>query len=148
MIMKKLNISFFLPLIVFIAAGFSLSSCKDTLDMPIEEAIKFNPKNDPYMEACKHASEVLNTISTNYYDKCSSIEELSEYLDEIKSLEYVEDAYCTNISMFVKIKDFRTVSYSFFPNEEPGPSEAFTRMIEDVKTRAGSGDNKMHPLLE
>lgn len=146
-IMKKLNISFFLPLIVFIAAGLSLSSCKDTLDMPIEEAIKFNPKDDPFLEVCKHASEVLNTITTDYYDKCSSIAELSEYLDEIKSLEYVEDAYCTNISMFVKIKDFRTVSYSFFPEMEAISGEGITRMIKEIETRAMSEDSNAHPLL-
>ena len=111
--MKKLNISFFLPLIVFIAAGLSLSSCKDTLDMPFEEAVKFNPKDDPYMEICKHASEVMNTIKTDFYEKCGSIEELSEYIDEIKALDYVEDVYCTNTSMFVKIEGFRTISLSF-----------------------------------
>ena len=143
--MKKLNISFFLPLIVFITAGLSLSSCKDTLDMPIEEAKKYNPKDDPYMEVCKHASKVANLIVTDYYNKCNSIEELAEYLEEIKSLDYIEDAYCTSNSLFVRIKNYGTLSYSYFPKAKTisklssfSMKEAMTRSSSNIHTSFNS----------
>ena len=146
--MKKLNISLFLSLLAIITIGLSLSSCKDTLDMSMEEALKYNPKDDPFMEVCKHASEVLKTISADYYDKCSSIAELAEYLDEIKNLKYVEDAYCTNISMFVEVEDFGTTSFSFYPEIDIISSESAFRLNEDNSTRAATEISDSHTSLE
>ena len=105
--------------------------------MPIEEAIKYNPKDDLRKEAFDNAFEVINNITIDFFDKCNSIAELAKYLDDIKSLKYVEDAYCTNLSLFVKIKEFSTISFSYFPEEDYTTDDVFKSFTKGITaTRA------------
>jgi len=73
-----------------------------------------------YLEVCKKASAVDRRIE-DYYEQCASIDQLMEYADAIKAIDGVEDVYTDgHTTMFVKIKDFRVISYSYYPE----PSEA------------------------
>ncbi len=75
--------------------------------------------NHNYLEVCKRASAVDKKIE-NYYEQCTSIDQLMEYADAIKAIEGVEEVYTDgHTTMFVKIKDFRVISYSYYPE----PSE-------------------------
>lgn len=105
---------------------------------PTNPTDKTDPKDDPYMVVCEHVSDVSKNIAS-YYEQCSSINELYSHLEEMKKVEYVEDIYFSNVTMFVKIKDFGTISYSYFPNydlsDNPGEAKetvpVYTRSSED-----------------
>ena len=61
------------------------------------------------------------------------IEQLKEYADKIRAIKGVEEVYFNeSTTMFVKIKDFRTISYSYFP--EPDES-SFETMKQQVAQR-------------
>jgi hypothetical protein len=55
--------------------------------------------------------EQVNDVFIKY----QSIEELKEHADEISQIKNVEDVYFTDITMYVRIKDFLTVSFCFYP---------------------------------
>lgn len=103
--------------------------------MPFEEAVKFNPKDDPYMEVCEHVSNVSKEI-VEYFEKCNSIDNLRIYIDEMKGIEFVEDISFSTNTMFVKIKDFGTISYSYFPYIEENVGQEGNKYNTTSLTRA------------
>lgn len=85
------------------------------------------------------ARVVLEKVS-NIYMGCSSMATLKAHADEVSKIENVENVYFSDISMFVKIKDFMTVTYSFYPKFEDtttqnGVNQSMTRQ---ALTRSGS----------
>ena len=74
---------------------------------------------DPHLlEVCERVSEIDHDIKY-YYEECETLEELKEHAAEIEALEGVEYVFFdNNTSMYVKIKDFGTISYSYFPELE------------------------------
>lgn len=94
------------------------------------------------------AKEVINKVG-DLYKECNSIKELEKYSEEIAKIENVEDVYFTNISMFVKIKDFMTVSYSFFPKPKfHQPTDMEPLMTREVGTRVETNGSISHLGLE
>ena len=119
------NRLFFFKMLLFVALMATWTSCSKSDDIeandpkpvnptPTNPTDKTDPKDDPYMVVCEHVVEVANNIET-YYDKCNSLDELKKYFQDIKKINYVEDVYTNNTSMFVKIKDYGKISYSFYP---------------------------------
>ena len=75
--------------------------------------------NQHFMEVCTKAVEVDRSV-TELYTECETLDEMRQHSDEIESLDDVEYVFFYDNSMFVVIKDFGTISYSFFPEpEEP-----------------------------
>jgi len=74
---------------------------------------------DPHLlEVCERVSEIDHDIKY-YYEECETLEELIEHAAEIEALEGVEYVFFdNNTTMYVKIKDFGTISYSYFPELE------------------------------
>lgn len=68
----------------------------------------------------RKVSETIDQVS-DIYMECESISDIEKRVDEIKAIDNVEDVYFSDIVMFVEIKDFSTVSFSFFP--EPDVSQ-------------------------
>ena len=85
------------------------------------------------------ARVVLEKVS-NIYMGCSSMATLKAHADEVSKIENVENVYFSDISMFVKIKDFMTVTYSFYPKFEDTttPNGLNQSMTRQALTRAGS----------
>lgn len=71
-------------------------------------------------ESLEKACEALQQVG-DVYMECSTIGDLEERAEDIAKIENVEKVYFFNISMFVKVKDFMTVSFSFFPQQEDIP---------------------------
>ena len=71
-------------------------------------------------ETIEKACEALQQVGDVYLE-CNSIGDLEERADEIAMIENVEKVYFSNVSMFVKVKDFMTVFFSFFPEQESIP---------------------------
>ena len=135
--MKKILLLFKTFLLVAFIATWTSCSKSDDIEVsnPTNPTDKTDPQDDPYMVVCEHVSDVSKKIVT-YFEQCSSINELYSHLDEMKKVEFVEDIYFTNITMFVKIKDFGTISYSYIPNYELSESQGEARTTTPVFTRA------------
>ena len=124
--MKKLTLIFRMSLFAaLLALG---ASCHSPIDV---DQTDDNPETDPYMTVCEHVADVANAVDV-YFDQSKSIEELRLHLDDIKKIPYVEDAYTTSTTLFVKIKDYGKIHYSFYP-----APETFSFELDEVipKTR-------------
>lgn len=87
-------------------------------------------------ESLEKACEALQQVS-DVYMECNSIGDLEERAEEIAKIENVEKVYFSNISMFVKVKDFMTVFFSFFPQQESIPlSVSEMQQSRQMMTRA------------
>lgn len=93
------------------------NSPKPVNPTPTNPTDKTDPKDDPYMIVCDHVEEISKKVD-DYYDKSVSIKDMEKNLGEIKRLQNVEDAYVSGHSMFVKIKDYGKIMYSFFDKAE------------------------------
>ena len=135
---------------LFLALLVSLVSCSKGTIEDVDDP-EIDPEIDQeYMEICKNAAKVHQQV-LEIYDECNSIEELEEQKDKVKNIENVEDVYFTDISMFVDIKDFRTVSYSFYPDPEPISEEAqeeLVKQIQSLDTRMTRSDGTELPVIE
>lgn len=103
--MKKCLYSVTMILSVMLLAG--LFSCSSEEEESGKEIIM----DDLVIEAACETIEQVNDVFIKY----QSIEELEEHADEISQIKNVEDVYFTDITMYVRIKDFLTVSFCFYP---------------------------------
>ena len=125
----KINRLFPVVLMLLLSIGFN--SCNK------DELIDDGGKRD-YVEICKNVADIDYAI-VDYYKKCASIDELKQYADEIRALKGVEDVYFNETTtMFVKIKDFRTISYSYYPKPD---KEAYNVMQQQMIKRTKSYTN-------
>lgn len=85
----------------------------------------------------KKACESLQKVD-DIYMECSSIEDLQERAEEISQIEEVQDVYFSNTSMFVEVKDFITVSFSFYPELEKTTKDEdlYEQMTRQMMTRS------------
>ena len=152
--MKTTNL--FLKMLLFVLAVSLWSSCSksDDFEGPKEEPTPTTPttppdgnKEDPFMVVCEHVCDVANKVA-QYHKASKSIAEMAQHIDEIKQIEYVEDVYTTNTTMFVNIKDYGVISYSYFPKEEPLAAKTMNKLIQKKMPIATSVNEDSHPLLE
>ena len=61
------------------------------------------------------------------FSKCNSIKELSEYLQAIKEHKEVEDAWTDNQTLFVKIRDWGTMTFSYPPTMKSNNNTSASR---------------------
>lgn len=73
-----------------------------------------------------NAAKVVTNIKP-IFEMAESAEEMGLHLDEIKAMEYVEDAWQNDGSVSVKIKDGGIITWCFFP--EGGKEECFVSNI-------------------
>lgn len=126
----KFKIFFHYFILLFICIG--LVSCSKE-DEVIEDD---NTGERTFAEICKDVSDIDYTIS-DYYKQCKSIEQLKEYTDKIRSIKGVEEVYFNETTtMFVKIKDFRTISYSYFPEPDERAFETMNQVAKRAKAAA------------
>lgn len=126
-------LTFFLPVAVLLL--MALSSCSSSSSDGDEEDFGGNPK----MEVCVRVAKVANAVDV-FFDQSQSIEELSSYLHDIRKIPYVEDAYTTSTTLFVQIKDYGQISYSFFDDYESNFDD-----ILDARTRSNLIED--HPIM-
>lgn len=73
------------------------------------------------------ANELVNDVSEQvlqFYTNSTSLEQMESHINEIRSIEGVEDAYSNgSTTMFVNIKKFGTVSFSFHPRRHSFKTE-------------------------
>jgi len=135
----KINRLFPVVLMLLLSIGFN--SCNK------DELIDDDGKRD-YVEICKNVADIDYAI-VDYYKKCASIDELKQYADEIRALKGVEDVYFNETTtMFVKIKDFRTVFYSYCcdtDDEEAATSpQQMPKRIKANVEAEGNGNTYSH----
>ncbi len=84
-----------------------------------------------FAEICKEVSDIDYAI-VDYYKQSESLAELIEHIEEIRKITGVEEVfYDDNSSMFVRIKDFGTISYSFYQEAEYD----ITPLLQQLKSR-------------
>ena len=124
------NRLFFFKMLLFVALMATWTSCSKSDDIeasdpkpvnptptnPTNPTDKTDPKDDPYMVVCKNVAEVAKDV-TVYYNKSETLSDMEKYIDDIKKIENVEDAYASGSELFVKIKDYGKISYSFFSRQ-------------------------------
>jgi len=117
--MKKNLLSLLLLIAAVLSVGFTSCNKNDNDDnLGKEDPPIVKPSDDPFMEVCQHVVEVAKSVDV-FYDKCHSMEELNKHLEDIKKIDNVEDVYSTSTTMYVKIKDYGRISFSFYPTAEP-----------------------------
>lgn len=100
-----------------------------------------NEENVNLEKACESLQEV-----SDIYMECRSIEELQNHVDEISKIDNVEKVYFSDIAMFVKVKDFMTVSFCFYPEvKSPQIEQLDIPQVRQAGTRASS-DNSFSQL--
>ena len=81
-------------------------------------SVILNGTTDPLLEICKRVSEIDHEIR-NYYMECKDLDELKQHAAEIEAMDGVEYIYYGgNTTMFVEMKDFGTMLYSYFPTPD------------------------------
>lgn len=135
--MKKLTLIFRMFLFAALMATWTSCGVESVID---------NPVDDPYMIVCEHVADVAEAVDV-HFDQSKSIEELSQYLDEIKKIPYVEDAYTTSTTLYVKIKDYGMLHYSIFPEPELDSFDV-DELLNKTRRKAPSNDLIEHPYLE
>lgn len=92
------------------------------------------------------ADEIENVtkVAGKYYSQCSSVAELMNYMEEIMNVDGVEDVYCNDIVMSVKLRGWGCIHYCYPPeiissdieDEDDEPSETYssTRASDTYKT--------------
>ena len=76
------------------------------------------------------------TAITPIYAQCESIDDIAQHLSEIKSAEGVEDAWISNQTLFVKIKDWETITYNFPPEDGEYDGIFAQEALSQVRERA------------
>lgn len=155
--MKKITLT--LKMLLFVALLATWSSCSKSDDNEIVGPTPVNPTpntpdtptpsepDDPYMTVCEHVAEVAKNVDV-YYFKSNTLGEMEKYLDEIKSIQYVEDAYASGSELFVRIKDYGKISYSFFPQPiKMEMDDPLLAMAKQSKRRLAPGQFKSHQEL-
>ena len=114
-------------ILLFLSIG--LVSC----DKDDEVVNDDNTGERTFAEICKEVSDIDYAI-VDYYKRCKSIEQLKEYADKIRAIKGVEEVYFNeSTTMFVKIKDFRKMSYSYFPEPDESALETIHQTAKRVK---------------
>ena len=75
------------------------------------------------------------------FSKCNSINELSEYLQTIKEYKEVEDAWTDNQTLFVKIRDWGTVTFSYPPVMKSDNTTSAARSSSPLMRKASESQN-------
>lgn len=125
-------LTFFVPVAFLLL--MALSSCSSSSSDDEEDL-----GDDPKMEVCKRVAKVANAVD-EYFDQSQSIEELSSHLREIRKIPYVEDAYTTSTTLFVQIKNYGKISYSFFNDQG-------LYFDDNLDTRTRSDLIEDHPIM-
>lgn len=137
--MKKLK--FIFKMLLFAALVAPWASCSKSDDNAPDDG----KNKDPYMEVCEHVADVANQVDV-YFDQSKSIEDLSQHLDDIKKIPYVEDAYTTSTTLFVKIKDYGKIHYSIYPAPETYTFDS-EELLSKARRKAPSNNLIEHQIL-
>lgn len=119
--MKKSLFFYAMLLAALFVSG--LSSCTQEGDDYANRHAK-GGGNDDDDEILEKACEALQQVS-DVYMECRSIADLKERAEEISKIENVEDVHFSDISMFVKVKGFMTVSFCFYPEQKVPQTKDF-----------------------
>ena len=95
------------------------------------------PENEHDSTAIGHITEeqllyeITNAtkVAEPLFEKCSSIQELSKYADEIRNAEGVEKVWFSDNTMFVKLKGWGSIKYYYPPQKDTYTS----RITDDEK---------------
>lgn len=108
---------------------FSFSCSKEDLNGLTDEQI---------MEILENAEQVMDRVSL-YFDTSECLNDMAQYLDQIKAIEFVEDAWLEDSSIGVKIVDGGIVTWNFF-NNDTTISEADTSSSDDIGILGSKGN--------
>ena len=97
---------------------------------------------DPQLlKVCEKVVEIDEVVA-DYYMQCESIEELMQYAEDIEALDGVEYIFSNdNSTLYVAIKDFGTISYSYYPKVE---SNDDYNAVSIALTKANIGETHDH----
>ncbi len=143
--MKKNLLSLLLLIAAVLSVGFTSCNKNDNDDnLGKEDPPIVKPSDDPFMEVCQHVVEVAKSVDV-YYDKCHSMEELNKHLEDIKKIDNVEDVYSTDNTMFIEIKDYGKIAYSFF--KRPETYEIDPNIVYPLTRSKASANYSTHSYL-
>ena len=95
------------------------------------------PNSTPSVsQMADYVIEVTDRIEPLFM-QCETIEELEEYLEDIKKIRGVEDAYTTSNSLFVEIKGGFPISWIYTPKEVDGESDDAYNVYSSVPVEKG-----------
>lgn len=142
--MKKLT--FILRKSLFVVLLATLDSCSESYNF-LDPSVK--PHTDSDMDICVHVADIAKKVDV-YYAQSETLEEMSKYLDKIKNLQYVEDAYTSGNEMFVVIKDYGMIS--FYYNPDPAynkiPEKELKSLMKNVRKKLQKNQITTHRNLQ
>lgn len=107
--------------------------------------IILNGGEDPLLEACKSAVEVDQVVS-NLCGESNSLEELMSHSNDIEALDDVEYVFSNdNTTLYVVIKEFGTISYSYYPSDIQSNNMDLQHQIsEQMRKMINSNSEQSH----
>ena len=92
-------------------------TCDSVYRYPLVQIDSLSFKDVDENKVAEDIAHVGTTI-TPIYAKCESIDDISQHLSEIRGIEGVEDVWINNQVMYVKIRDWGTITYGYRSEDE------------------------------
>ena len=92
-------------------------TCDSVYRYPLAQIDSLSFKDVDVNKVAEDIAHVGTTI-TPIYAKCESIDDISQHLSEIRGIEGVEDVWINNQVMYVKIRDWGTITYGYRSEDE------------------------------
>lgn len=108
-------------------------TCDSVYRYPLAQIDSLSFKDVNEDTVAKDIARACGTI-TPIYNQCSSTYEILKHIPTIKDVEGVEDVWADNQTLFVKIKDWGTISFLYPPDDEPYTSNN-SRVLMQPMTR-------------
>ena len=97
-----------------------------------------------FEQAAKNLASVAKAVDP-FFLESGSAAEMSEHLEEIKKIEGVVDAYSTSSCVFVTIKDWGTIGYPFYEDDDVDSfaiSGSDSALLEQLRAKVASMPEK------
>ena len=125
--------------------GQEIYTCDSVYRYPLAQIDSLSFKDVDENRVAEDIARVNNLIVPLYL-QCESISQLTEHLSTIQNSEEVEDAWTDNQSLFVKIRDYGTISFMYPPALVP--LDAQYEGYRLPSKRAASQESNAHNHLD
>lgn len=93
-------------------------TCDSVYRYPLAQIDSLSFKDVNEDSVVKDIAQACGSI-TPIYNQCSSTHEILEHISAIKNIEGIEDVWTDDQTLFVKIKDWGTITFLYPPDDEP-----------------------------
>ena len=95
-------------------------------------------------------AEAISIEAQNFFEMCSSMDELKEHLGEIKKIDGVQDAYISGGALYVDVKGWGKVAYIYQPEYDFEVDYDFqdklSELLSTIQTKGSSSKNNHYSV--